>query len=165
MGLLMEKIEEWIPGSVRVYIDDNEEVHVDLAQLRETLEDLKVKVGQLQEPSAEAPQIRREYGDMGARTTIVRVEDRTINYEGEEGKLVLRSSGGQDYAMVWNAGGELIYEGTLPENFEESLPEAAVRLIEAFNASREMLQLDSGKDSLEIILNDEGVDPLAVRFN
>lgn len=161
LGVFMEQIEEWVPGSVSVFIDENEKVHVDLDDLKENLQDLRVKVERLKQGlDGKDGEIRREFGDYGARTSIVRVEDSNVNYTSNEGKLVLTASGSGQQAMVWDADGELIYQGALPEDFESELPAEAVRLIRAYNASREQLKLDGNGDSIEIQLNEETIDPL-----
>jgi membrane-associated protease RseP (regulator of RpoE activity) len=159
VGAFMERIEEWIPGSVSVHIDENQQVHVDLGELRENLHDLRAKLKGMNAPEA-VPEIRREYGDLGARTTIVHVQDRNVNYSSDQGKLVLTSSEAGRQAMVWDASGELIYQGPLPEQYEGTLPETAVELIEAYEQSRRKLKLEDHAESLEIKLKDTGGDPL-----
>jgi membrane-associated protease RseP (regulator of RpoE activity) len=161
VGLFMEQIEEWLPGSVSVFVDENEQVHVDLNDLKENLNDLRAKVERLKQGlDDETGQIRRDYGDYGARTSIVRVEDRNVNYTSKEGKLVLTSSGSGQRAMVWDADGTLIYQGKLPEDYESQLPDKAVQLIRAYNASREKLKLDANGGTIEVQLNEEAVEPL-----
>lgn len=161
VGRFMEQIEEWLPGSVSVFVDENEQVHVDLDDLKENLHDLRAKVERLKQGlDEETGQIRREYGDHGARTSIVHVEDRNVNYTSKEGKLVLTSSGAGQRAMVWDADGTLIYEGELPEDIDGELPPKAAKLIRAYNASRDKLKLPSNGNSIEIQLNEEAIEPL-----
>lgn len=159
VGAYMERIEEWIPGSVGVLIDENEQVHVDLSELRESLGDLRAKLQGVKAPGG-VPEIRREYGDLGARTTIVHVQDRNVNYRSDQGKLVLTSSEAGQQAMVWDASGELIYQGPLPEQYEGNLPPAAVELIKAYEQSRRKLKLEEKAENLEIKLKETGGDPL-----
>jgi membrane-associated protease RseP (regulator of RpoE activity) len=163
LGMFMEQIEEWVPGSVSVFIDENEKVHVDLDDLKENLQDLRVKVERLKQglggPDGE---IRREFGEFGARTSIVRVEDSNVNYTSNDGKLVLTSSEAGQQAMVWDADGTLIYQGALPEDFEGELPPKAVELIRAYNASREKLKLDTNGNSIDIQLNEDTIEPLTL---
>lgn len=160
MGVFMERIEEWIPGSVKVLIDENEQVHVDLDDLKEDLEDLKLKVHRITRSSSPAPEIVREYGDLGARRTVVHVKDRTVNYRNEDGKLVIQSSDAGQRAMVWDKGGQLIYSGNLPDDYAESLPREAARLIQSYYQSQEKLQLEANGEQLEIRLNEDNAVPV-----
>lgn len=163
VGAFMEQVEEWIPGSVRVFIDENEQVHVDLQELKEDLQDLKIKLQSMKESTgSQLEDIRREYGDLGARTTIVRVEERDVNFRNKDGKLVLTSSEAGQQAMVWDNEGNLVYEGELPADYAEVLPEKAVRLINAYNESRMKLDLDGEGDNIEIRFNDEAIDPVTL---
>jgi membrane-associated protease RseP (regulator of RpoE activity) len=162
VGLFMEKIEEWIPGSVKVYVDQNEQVHVDLEDLKEDLHDLRLKLIELKDSGGSAPEIRQEFGDMGARTKVIHVQDRRVNYNGPEGRLVLTSSSEGQQAEAWDAAGSLIYSGPVPEDYAESLPPKAVELLDAYQASRQKLQLDSNGESLEIELNEEDIDPVTL---
>lgn len=162
VGLFMEKIEEWIPGSVKVFVDENEQVHVDLSELKEDVQDLRLKVLELREANGEVADIRKEYGDMGARTKVVRVKDRKVSYRGPEGRLVLSPSQSGRQAEVWDAEGTLIYQGPVPEDYTGTLPPKAVELIDAYEGSREKLHLDVDGGSLEIDLNDEEIEPLTL---
>lgn len=159
IGMIMEKIEEWIPGSVRVYIDDKEQVHVDLSDLKEDLDDLRTKLSHVEIiQSGKSAGLVTEHGDMGARTTVVRVADKNISYKNNDGKLVLNSTPEGQYAMAWDAEGQLLYEGNVPEDYEASLPDKVVRLINALKESRGNLDLES--QELEIHLNKEEIEPL-----
>jgi membrane-associated protease RseP (regulator of RpoE activity) len=163
VGMFMEQIEEWLPGSVSVFVDEQEQVHVDLDDLKENLHDLRIKVERLKHGAAgETGQIRREYGDYGARTSIVHVEDSNVNYTSKEGKLVLTYSGSGQQAMVWDEDGTLIYQGDFPEDFASELPPKAVQLIRAYNASREKLNLDTNGETIEVQLNEEAIEPLTL---
>lgn len=156
LGMIMEKVEEWIPGSVRIYVDQNEQVHVDLEDLKEDLQDLKVKLANIHVMKADDPAIVTTHGDLGARTTLIRVAEKDVSYESDEGKVVLDSTEAGRQAMVWDAEGNLIYEGSLPDNYAEVLPEAAVKLIDSLND----LELDTDDYKFEIRLNTEDVDPV-----
>ncbi|NDV61149.1 PDZ domain-containing protein [Puniceicoccales bacterium CK1056] len=162
VGLFMEKIEEWIPGSVKVFVDENEQVHVDLQDLKEDLHDLRLKVIELRESNGAPSDIRKEYGDLGARTKVVRVQDRRVNYTSPEGFLVLSSSESGQQAEVRDAQGSLVYEGPVPEDYARTLPEKAVELIDAYMGSREKLQLESDGKTVEIEINDTEIEPLTL---
>ena len=163
VGAIMERVEEWIPGSVRVWIDEKEQVHVDLRDLKENLEQLKTKMQHIHVLEGDgADNLVLEHGDLGARTTVVRVEDKNMTYSNKEGKLVLNSTGSGQHAMVWDADGELVYEGAVPADYQKKLPALAVKLIDALKASRENLKLDQKGDKLEIHLNREDIDPVTV---
>ena len=161
VGQIMQKVEEWIPGSVRVYIDDTEQVHVDLSQLKEDLGDLRNKLTHveiLQE--GDLPGLVREYGDLGARTTVVHVADKNITYRSKDGKLVLNSTNEGQFAMAWNPQGDLIYEGEVPADYAGKLPPEVVRMIDSLKQSREKLKLETGGHDLEIQLNQDDIDPV-----
>ena len=160
LGVWVGKIDEWVPGSVRVFIDENEEVHVDLQELKDNLDDLENKLQYIHILKSDIPGLVKEHGDMGARTTVVRIADKTINYSSKEGKVALTSSEAGQNAMVWDAEGKLIYEGDVPEDYDTVLPEKAVRLIKALQDSREKLHLGKEEKQIEIKLNQEDLEPV-----
>jgi membrane-associated protease RseP (regulator of RpoE activity) len=164
VGVFMESIEDWIPGSVKVFVDENEQVHVDLQDLKEDLHDLRMKLVELKGADRDLPDIRKEYGDMGARTRVIHVQDRKVNYTSPEGKVVLLSSASGREAQVWDAQGSLIYEGPVPVDYAKTLPPKAVELIDAYEASRSELQLQSDGQVLEIKLNEDEVEPLTLNY-
>lgn len=158
IGVFMDKIDEWIPGSVKVYVDQNEQVHVDLQDLKENLQDLKVKVARIRSVGTPKGEIITEHGDMGARTTIVHVEDRNINYHSNEGRLSISSSEAGQQAMVWDSDDELIYQGEIPDNYEEELPSKAVDLINSYYNSQDKLHLEANGEEFDIELNEDAID-------
>jgi len=160
IGVWVGDIEEWIPGSVRVFIDKNEQVHVDLSDLKDNIEDLEDKLQYIHVLKNDIPGLVKEHGNMGARTTVVRVADKNINYTCSKGKVVLASSEAGQNAIVWDADGNLIYEGDLPEDYESQLPEKAVELIRSLRDSREKLHLGEGDNHIEIQLNRDEVEPV-----
>ena len=87
IGAIMESVEEWIPGSVRVFVDDNEQVHVDLEDLKENLQGLKAKLAHVKVLKADAPHIVTEHGDHGARTTMIHLAERMSPTRQTRGKL------------------------------------------------------------------------------
>lgn len=161
IGAIMESVEEWIPGSVRVYVDQNEQVHVDLQDLKEDLHGLREKLAVVHVLGDGDSELVTEHGDHGARTTMVRVADRNFTYEGNKGKVVLKSAKSGKQASVWNADGKLIYEGELPEDYADSLPPEAVELLD----SLKVLELGAGTEEIEIHLNVEDVDPVTILTN
>jgi len=158
VGRWVERIEEWIPGSVQVFVDENQQVHVDLQDLKSDLSELRVRLTRLQ-GQEDAEEIVREFGDLGARTSVVHAVDRDIHYSGPAGRLVLNASEAGQQAMIWDAEGNLIFEGPLPANYREVLPDAAVRLLDTLEASREHLELESTGE-MEIQLNADSLDPV-----
>ncbi|MEX0323931.1 MAG: S1C family serine protease [Puniceicoccaceae bacterium] len=158
VGMFMQNIEEWIPGSVRVFVDEMEHVHVDMEDLREDLGDLHKKIRHIK-IHQDGEDLITEHGDMGARTTVVRVADRNINYVSDDGKVVLNSSGENEHAMVWDAEGELIYDGDVPDNYAEVLPGKAVELIDVLKDSQQNLDIE---EKIEIHLNHEAGEPVTV---
>ena len=162
LGAIMEKVEEWIPGSVRIYVDQNEQVHVDLEDLKEDLEGLRHKLAHVNIIKADDDAaIVTKHGDLGARTTMIRVAEKDISYESDDGKVVLDSTDAGRQAMVWDAEGNLLYEGILPDNYAEVLPDAAVKLIDSLNN----LELDTEGHKFEIRLNTDEIDPVTLDFS
>jgi hypothetical protein len=158
IGAIMESVEEWIPGSVRVYVDNNEQIHVDLEDLKEDLHGLKAKLAKVKVLHEDEPHIVTEHGDHGARTTMIHLSDKNVSYQTDEGKVVLDSTEDGKQAMIWDAEGELIYEGPLTEDYESDLPEKAVKLLNTL----EDLELDTEGYQFEIKLNTEDIDPVTV---
>jgi len=161
LGGIMERVEEWIPGSVQVFIDENQQVHVDLQDLKSNLENVRIKLLEIRESGA-LPVIT-EFGDYGARTSVVHVADRNINYNSKDGQLILNSSEEGQRVMIMDPEGNMIYQGELPDDYQ-TLPEPAIRLIEAFKASREMLEQKSGEE-YEIHLTNEAIEPVTLVMN
>lgn len=143
MDKWMEKLEEWMPGSVRVFIDENEQVHVDLTDLKENMGDLRRKLKHLGSDldSVGAPLVW-EHGDEGARKTVVRMQDRDLSYAGPLGKVEVKGSAEGNVMMIWDAEGQLLYEGPFPVDSEESLPEEAVVLLAEVDQLRDKVEAE-----------------------
>jgi hypothetical protein len=163
VGAIMESIEEWIPGSVRVYVDDNEQVTVDLQDLKEDFQDLRLKLQRMRDAPAAPGVMVREHGDLGTRKTVVHLSDQNLNYSDPQGKLILTSSEAGRRVMIWNRDGNLLYDGSYPPSKEENLPDIAQALLDRFRESREHL-LGEGieEEELEFELKEEDVDPLTM---
>lgn len=163
VGAIMEGIQQWIPGSVRVYVDENEEVTVDLQDLKENLEDLRVKLRRMREAPSAPGVIVREHGDLGTRRTVVHLSDQNLNYSDPKGKLVLTSSEAGRRAMIWDREGNLLYDGSYPPGEEAVLSEVAEDLLERFRESREHLLGEEIKEKdFKFELKEEDSDPLTM---
>ena len=158
VGIYMQKIDEWIPGSVRVFIDENEKVHVDLDELKENLGQLQGRLRGMHVMKDMDPEIILQHGDMGARTTQVRVADRNVNFSSDQGRVVLSSSSAGKHVMVWDSDDQLLYEGPLPENYQTELPPEAARLIQ----SLDNLDLKVKDNTIEVELNAEASAPVTL---
>lgn len=133
----MESLEEWIPGSVRVFVDDNEQIHVDLSDLKEDMADLRSKMERLPHKlGQESKNLVREHGQEGARTTVVRMQERDLNYSGPDGKVIITGSEEGDSVMVWDREGTLIYEGGWPKAGRGELPREVLDLLDQVDKLR-----------------------------
>jgi hypothetical protein len=163
VGAIMKSVEKWIPGSVRVYVDDNEQVTVDLQDLKEDLQDLRLKLQRMRDAPAAPGVIVREHGDLGTRKTVVHLSDQNLNYTDPKGKLILTSSEAGRRVMIWDRDGHLLFDGSYPPSKKEDLPEIAQGLLERFRQSRQHL-LGEGiqEEDLEFELKEQDVDPLTM---
>lgn len=153
---IIGQVEEWIPGSVRVFVDDEESVHVDLSELKENVEHLKAKVALLKE-GQDWENIIFNHGDAGARQTVVRMEDKEMHFKNSNGEVLLNRTENGEHVMVWDQRGTLIYEGPLQEDLS-TLPEEAQSMIRALRNSFQHLDLKSKAPKIE--LSTENSDPL-----
>lgn len=155
MDKWMEKLEEWMPGSVRVFIDENEQVHVDLTDLKENMGDLRRKLKHLDvDLETVGSPLVWEHGDKGARKTKVRIQDRDLSYAGPLGKVEMKGSAEGNVVMMWDAEGQLLYEGPYPVDSERSLPPEAVTLLEEFKQLRgKMVAGDLEREAIEVELS------------
>jgi membrane-associated protease RseP (regulator of RpoE activity) len=158
MGHFMEKIEEWIPGSVRVFVDENEQVHVDLEDLKDDMKGLQTKIAKIRMIHDDTPALVEEHGEHGARTTFVHVVDKNINYTSDQGRVILDSSPEGKHVTVWDENEELLYQGILPENYQAELPAKAVKLIEVL----EDIQLDVQEEKIKVELNTDSIEPVTL---
>lgn len=159
VGQLMEQIDEWIPGSVRVFIDENERVHVDMDDLKNDLEGLRTKLARIHViDENDVDNIVLKHGDSDARTTILHVADKNINFVSDQGKVHLNSTSSGKHVKVLDENDELIYEGPLPENYAEELPPKAVELIDSLEA------IEFGKEDkhIEVELHTDHVNPVTM---
>ena len=159
VGVIMERIDEWLPGSVRVLIDENEQVHVDMEDLKNDLQGLRTKLQKIYVIDDEKIEdIVMKHGNSGARTTTIHVADKEVNFVTDDGRVELSTVGEERYAKIMDDQGELLYEGPIPEDYSEKLPEKAVKLLDALEA----IKLDTLEQHIEIELNTEGVDPVTM---
>lgn len=158
MGQFMERIEEWIPGSVRVFIDENEQVHVDLEDLKDDMKGLQAKIAKIRMISDDIPALVEEHGEHGARTTLVHVMDKNINYTSDKGRVILDSSPEGKHVTVWDENDELLYQGLLPENYQAELPAKAVKLLEVLDD----IQLDVQEAEIKVELNTDSIEPVTL---
>jgi len=159
----MQSVEEWIPGSVRVLIDEEDQIHVDLTELKENFHELNEKLEKINLERNGIEELVREYGEHGARKSVVMLGDKTVNFSNAEGKVRLENQGESTWVEVKDHEGDLLYSGHLPENGLEGIPEAARPLLESLFESRKQLDLDFNNKDVEIELHSEEVDP--VTFN
>jgi hypothetical protein len=157
--MLLTTIENWIPGSVRVFLDENEQVHVDLAELKEDLGLLKAKLESLTEGKGDHLDLSKTYGD-GARQTIVHMQDHNIRYETPNGKLVIMSSDAGRQLMFWDAEGEFVYQGAYDESSDPAnLPASVQEVLKSFQESQAKMRLDEAEVEINIQMNDEATQP------
>lgn len=162
MGIWLEKVDEWIPGSVRVFIDDEEQVHVDIDDLKDDLAGLQEKIRQIHQADQHSPGIVMQHGDMGARTTVIHSRDRQVNYSGPDGRAMLTTSADGDEVSVWNTAGELLYQGDPEPANASAIPDVAVPFIQAILNARKAMLLDPDQDAIDVQLTIEAADPVTL---
>jgi len=152
-------VREWMPGSVNVIIDDQEQVHVDLRDLKEELSDIEVKLHRMRAGDQAALEaIITEHGDLGARTTILHMENQNFAFKNKMGSAEIFFEDGERMARVVTHEGEELFVGPLPENYPETVPEAARPLLDRAFESQGQLDFELGDDSIEVeITTDEAI--------
>lgn len=159
VGAIMERVDEWIPGSVRVFIDENEQVHVDLEDLKNDLQGLRTKLQKIYVfDDSDVDNIVMKHGDKGARTTTIHIADKELNFISDDGRVELSTVGGDRYARIMDEKGELLYEGPIPEDYAEKLPEKAVKLLDAL----ESIKFDTMEKKIEVELHTEDLDSVTM---
>ncbi len=150
---VMTQLEQNLPGKVRVIVSDDREVEVDLSGLRESLSALESRLQRL-DLGGENPDwaglvdISREAAN---RLSLVRTDQTLMSLATEEGRVRLSHREEGRHAQVRDANGKIIFEGIIPEDFEESLDPLAARLIKALLDARQHLDKDlTGSEGLEL---------------
>lgn len=162
IGVWVERVDEWIPGSVRVFIDDNEQVHVDVDDLKDDLTAMKKKIIQIHQMDRSAPGIVVQHGDMGARTTLIRSREKQIDYVGPDGRATLTPLAEGERVSVWDQQGALLYEGALPSGRDPAVPEQARKLLQALQQARDSMRLDPDQDKIDVQLTVETGEPVTM---
>lgn len=154
---IVEAVQEWIPGSVRLIVDENERITVDLSELRGSLDDMRLMLEEMRRappvpdsppPPPTPPQTERTTAQ-GTRTTIVHTEKTVLTHTGPEGTAILSGTGADRRIQVINTEGLIIYEGPLPSDEVDHLPPDARPLARALLDSLSRLQLPTEDGLLE----------------
>lgn len=153
---------EWLPGSVRVFVDENERVHVDLQDLREGVRDLQHKLRVIHTGGDSWADVEVEHGGAGARKTIIRMADKQLSYKGKEGEVLVIASGDQPKVLIWDADERLQYDGVQLDTWE-AYPEAVQGIMRAFESTQRKMSERAEGANPEIRLDTEDVDPLTLR--
>jgi len=154
--------QEWIPGHIRVYVDENEKVSVDLSQLKEDIGELgaRLKTMDLTDP-ASWEDIVRDYGDLGNRSTIVMIKDQRVSFESADGSVTLWNEAGEEFVEVRDADGALLYAGARAGIADAPEAERVEALLERFDASAARIETDLGdQDAIEVEVEKDAGAPM-----
>lgn len=157
-----EAIARYVPASVRVTVDDEHNVEVDLSGLHDTLTELEARLERLQLDGANADwgELVDIYREVANRRSVVRMTQTRMSLSTDEGRVRIFQEEEGRRAVVSNPQGEIIFDGIIPENYEQSLDPAAARLIRALLDARQHLDTDlSSEGAIEVREVDETEEP------
>ncbi|MCC5840183.1 MAG: PDZ domain-containing protein [Opitutales bacterium] len=157
---IVEAVQEWIPGSVRLIVDEDERITVDLSELRGSLDDMRLMLEEMRRapptpgtppPPPAPPQTERTSAE-GTRTTIVHTEKTVLTHIGPDGTATLSGAGTERRIHIVDTNGVEIFEGPLPSSSVDHLPPEARPLAQAILDSLARLQLprDHGQLDMEL---------------
>lgn len=144
-------VEEWLPGAVRIILDANEDVHVDLRDLREDTRILRSKIEKMRVNGTDSEDVVViNHGDGPARSTVLLMGEREMRMSNQDGTVEIKFRDGERYACVTDKDGNVVFDGKLPADYESALPPNAVKMIHKLNAASESIQFDSEGIDVEI---------------
>ena len=160
---IVAAIREHVPGSVRIIIDENEEVTVDLEGLKSNLESLEERLAHLEIKEwqgleglsrlREIKEIRAlvSEDESSPRHSIVHLGETNLSLTNPNGKVRIFTQDDVRYAIVTGPEGDLLFDGPLPENLDEEIDPQAAQLIRALLESTEHIDFDlSGEEDLPV---------------
>jgi hypothetical protein len=164
---ILESVQEFIPGSVRVIVDDEQRMQVDLDELKVNLRELREKLRAM-DRGARAPDISRGQPaspgrEAGRRRTTIHAGERSLIYTGSDGLVRIRNVGGRQHATVLDASGEVLFHGPLPDDYRSVLDQRVLDLIDRLHAAQQHIDesLEAAGD-LPIEMEIEQIDPLSL---
>ncbi|MCC5807017.1 MAG: PDZ domain-containing protein [Opitutales bacterium] len=145
---ILESVREWIPGSVRVVVDDEDRITVDLTELRENLGDLREKLEAMRRAESEdaAGDIHVETDDAGTRSTLTHLRSGNFTLESNEGRAVVTGAGPGRRVLVTAPDGEILHEGPLPGDDTSAIPQPARSLVDRLLETVARLDLPEDAD-------------------
>ena len=147
---ILESVREWLPGSVRVVVDDEERITVDLSELRESLGDLREKLDAMRRAEAEdeSADVRVETDDAGTRSTVTHLRAGQFTLESDTGRAVITGAGPERRVRVTAPDGKVLHEGPLPDDDTSAIPAPARPLVDRLLETVARLDLpeDAGLD-------------------
>jgi membrane-associated protease RseP (regulator of RpoE activity) len=157
---IVEAVQEWIPGSVRLIVDENERITVDLSELRGSLDDMRLMLEEMRRappapgtpPTPPAPPQTERTTAEGTRTTIVHTEKTVLTHASPDGTATLSGAGAERRIRITDTTGAEIFEGPLPSTSLDHLPPKARPLAQALLDSLSRLQLpqENGQIDMEL---------------
>lgn len=113
---VLEGVDQWIPGSVRIMVDDEQKIEVDLKDLQLNLMELRDRLKDMRN----IPEDNNQSGvetirDTDGRLTRIFLGDRNLTYVDEHGRLRMEVREGREYYWVWGKHDEFLYEGYLQD--------------------------------------------------
>ncbi len=145
---ILESVREWLPGSVRVVVDDEERITVDLSELRESLGDLREKLEAMRgaEVEDESGDVRVETDGAGTRSTVTHLRAGQFTLESDEGRAVITGAGPERRVRVTSPDGAVLHEGPLPNDNTSAIPAPARPLVDRLLETVDRLDLPEDAD-------------------
>lgn len=144
---VLDGVDQWIPGSVRIVVDDEQKIEVDLKDLQVNLMELREKLDGMRAQSEESgvSTIR----DTEGRTTRIFVGDSSFTYADDNGRLRMEYRDGREYFWFWKGEDNFLIEGYLDDILPE-LNDNATQLLKRFQDSREKMNWDKDGRDVEV---------------
>lgn len=147
----IRSVEQRIPGSVRVFIDDDEQVRVDLQSLKDDVRNLRRKFLTESSSAVDSDKVIVEQHAEGLRTTRIHVGERSYRLSHETGSIIVRSDAEGTFLVVHDPDGMLVYRGLFDASQAEGLDPLVLSLFERFQQSKEAMA--GGLAENEIMIN------------
>jgi hypothetical protein len=158
---MLQGIEDWIPGSVRVLIDEEEQVRVDLDDLKQDLHALRSRLLQSAQGVSSAEKIVEQHGTQGARTTTIHMDEELLNFHSSSGSLEISQTNEGRTVTIRDTEGNALYAGEWPEDAGSDLPAAALAVWQAFEDGQAHMEreLEDGSVSIPVEITEQPAIP------
>ncbi len=151
---VLDGVDQWIPGSVRIIVDDEQKIEVDLKDLQMNLMELREKLTELRNANQSLESSGVEMiRDTEGRKTRIFVGDSNLTFADENGRLRMEIRDGSEYYWFWNDDNVLIHEGFL-EEISPELDDESSQLLKRFHESLNKMNWNgnSGKVEVEMVV-------------